>query len=214
MGAMTEAAAVAGASPSIGSERILAGKYLTFKLGLEVCALDIRKVKAVFKMLDVTRTSYGLDSVLGVINLPGNEILVVDLRLKLAKSAKETGDQTCVLAVQIVDAGVHATVGMIIDEILGTVDIADAQQGVTLLDIDKLFSTFDLTVLQRIRKCGASGLSERQAPDAARIIKQSEDEMLGRVVSQLHAAVQPRRAVGGVQNMPVALSTNVDKETD
>lgn len=195
---------------------VVAGKCLTFKLCVDVYGLDIRKVQAIFKMMDVTRMSSAPDFVLGVINLPGKVIPVVDLRVKFAMNAKEAPDQACVLVVQIAQAGVHVTVGLIIDEISEVVDMADAsvamvpgaagrrdcivgvakvaQQAVMLLDVDKLFSGSELAVLPRVGKHEASEPGSRQIAETATISKPGEDAGSMRIVNHLHAAVQPKKA--------------------
>ena len=57
-------------------------QYLTFKLGDEVFALDIGKVREVLDFTTVTKVPQTPDFMRGVINLRGNVVPVVDMRLK------------------------------------------------------------------------------------------------------------------------------------
>ena len=78
----------------------LAGKYLTFKLGVEEYGLEILKVQEIIKMMDITKVPRTPGFVRGVINLRGKVIPVVDLRLKFGMEPMPTTDKTCVIVVQ------------------------------------------------------------------------------------------------------------------
>jgi len=78
-----------------------AGQYLTFKLGDEVFALDISKVREVLDFTTVTRVPQTPDFMLGVINLRGSVVPVVDMRLKFGMSATEATVNTCIIIVEI-----------------------------------------------------------------------------------------------------------------
>ena len=59
-------------------------QYLTFKLEDEVFALDIGKVREVLDFTSVAKVPQTPDFMLGVINLRGTVVPVVDMRLKFA----------------------------------------------------------------------------------------------------------------------------------
>jgi len=56
-------------------------QYLTFKLSEEVYALDVAKVREVLDFTTVTKIPRTPEFMRGVINLRGNVVPVVDLRL-------------------------------------------------------------------------------------------------------------------------------------
>jgi chemotaxis signal transduction protein len=62
-----------------------ARQYLTFKLGEEMFALDIAKVREVLDVTAVTKVPLTPDFMRGVINLRGSVIPVVDLRVKFGR---------------------------------------------------------------------------------------------------------------------------------
>ncbi len=62
---------------------------LTFKLGDEIFALDIGKVREVLDFTSATKVPRTPDFMRGVINLRGSVVPVVDLRLKFGMSATE-----------------------------------------------------------------------------------------------------------------------------
>jgi len=68
-------------------EQMEATQYLTFKLRDEVFALDIGKVREVLDFIGVTKVPQTPDFMRGVINLRGNVVPVVDMRLKFGMTA-------------------------------------------------------------------------------------------------------------------------------
>lgn len=148
-----------------------AGKYLTFKLGVEEFGLEILKVQEIIKMMDITRVPRTPDFVRGVINLRGKVIPVVDLRLKFSMEARETTEKTCVIVVQVAHASGSVTMGTIVDEVSEVLDIVGEQiepapefgstvdtafilgmgkvgkRVVMLLDVDKVLSSGELAAV-------------------------------------------------------------------
>ncbi len=76
-------------------------QYLTFKLEDEVFALDISKVREVLDFTVVAKVPQTPDFMLGVINLRGRVVPVVDMRLKFGMSATEATVNTCIIIVEI-----------------------------------------------------------------------------------------------------------------
>ena len=154
-----------------------AGKYLTFKLGVEEYGLEILKVQEIIKMMDITRVPRTPAFVRGVINLRGKVIPVVDLRLKFCMESRENTDKTCVIVVQVAQA--HAatgsvTMGTLVDEVSEVLDINSeqiepspefgtsvntdfilgmgkvAKKVIMLLDIDKVLSSGELADVAKV----------------------------------------------------------------
>jgi len=76
-------------------------QYLTFKLGDEVFALDITKVREVLDFTTVTKVPRTPDFMRGVINLRGSVVPVVDLRLKFGMTKTESTVNTCVIITEV-----------------------------------------------------------------------------------------------------------------
>ena len=66
-----------------------ATQYLTFKLEDEVFALGISQVREVLDFTRITRIPEMPEFMLGVINLRGSVVPVVDMRLKFGMSRSE-----------------------------------------------------------------------------------------------------------------------------
>lgn len=77
------------------------GQYLTFTLGDEVFALEISKVREVVDYTTITRVPRMPAYLCGVINLRGNVVSVIDLRLKLGMCATIKTENTCIVITEI-----------------------------------------------------------------------------------------------------------------
>src|SRR5579864_8601117 len=117
-------------------------QYLTFKLGDEVYALDVAKVREVLDFTVVTKIPRTPEFLRGVINLRGNVVPVVDLRLGFGLSKTESTVNTCII---VVEPAPRIGTGIKTDFIQG-MGKRDAQF-IMILDIDKVFSAEDLALL-------------------------------------------------------------------
>ena len=101
-----------------------AGKYMTFKLAAEEYGLEILKVREIIRLMEITRVPRTRDYMRGVINLRGRVIPVVDLRLKFEMERVEATDQTVIIVVQYAAAGREITMGILVDEVVEVLNIA------------------------------------------------------------------------------------------
>jgi len=87
-------------------------RYLSFQLGEEMYALPLLQVKEVVDLPDVTFVPQAPPFFLGIINLRGQVISVVDLRLKLGMSKKASSGATAVIC----DFG-NRVMGLVVDSV-------------------------------------------------------------------------------------------------
>jgi purine-binding chemotaxis protein CheW len=116
----------------------------------------------------------------GVINLRGSVVPVLDLRLKFGMSATEKTVNTCVIVVEMVVDGEVMVLGVLADSVQEVIDLEPAQIepapriGITIntefilgmgkhnelfimiLDIDKVFSEGEKTVIRSVEGEAAS----------------------------------------------------------
>jgi purine-binding chemotaxis protein CheW len=147
-------------------------QYLTFKLAEEVYALDIAKVREVLDFTTATRVPGTPDFMRGVINLRGNVVPVVDLRLKFGMNATEKTVSTCVIIVEVNVDGEPVVLGALADSVQEVLDLDNGQIApapkigtklrtdfirgmgkqqdhfIIILDLDKVFSLEELTMVQ------------------------------------------------------------------
>ncbi|MBN1127042.1 MAG: purine-binding chemotaxis protein CheW [Sedimentisphaerales bacterium] len=103
------------------------GKYLTFALGHEEFGLEILKVREIIGYIEVTSVPQTPGYVKGVINLRGQVIPVVDLRLKFRMPEAEITDETCIIVVEIAQDDKAFNTGIVVDRVSEVLDIATEQ---------------------------------------------------------------------------------------
>jgi purine-binding chemotaxis protein CheW len=147
-------------------------QYLTFKLGEEVFALDVGKIKEILEYTTVTKVPQTPEFMRGVINLRGSVVPVIDLRLKFGMTATEQSINTCIIVAEVEMDGETILLGALADSVqevndmepeqieaaphIGTRLNTDFIKGmgkkdntfVMILDIDKVFSSGDLADIQ------------------------------------------------------------------
>jgi purine-binding chemotaxis protein CheW len=99
-------------------------QVLTFSLGSEVYGVDILRVKEIRGWSPATRIPHAPPCVLGVLNLRGAIMPVVDLRVRFALPAAEFTPLTVIIVLSIRTAHGHRECGVVVDEVRDVVDIA------------------------------------------------------------------------------------------
>ncbi|MGB2690775.1 MAG: chemotaxis protein CheW [Desulfobacterales bacterium] len=66
----------------------------TFYVGEALCGMDILKVQEINKLIEMTRVPQAPEYVLGILNLRGEIITIVDLGKKLSLKSTEMSDKT------------------------------------------------------------------------------------------------------------------------
>jgi purine-binding chemotaxis protein CheW len=147
-------------------------QYLTFKLGEEVYATDVAKVREVLDFTTITKIPRTPDFMSGVINLRGNVVPVVDLRLCFEMSKTEKTVNTCVVVVEMLMDGEATVIGALADSVEEVIDLEPDQiqpapkigtqirtdfikgmgkrdaQFIMILDIDRIFSAEELSAVR------------------------------------------------------------------
>jgi purine-binding chemotaxis protein CheW len=103
------------------------GKYLTFMLGREEYGLPVLRVREIIKVMDITHVPQVAAHVLGVINLRGRVIPVIDLRLKFGLPPQEHTERTCIIVAEV-DLG-QATVmmGVVVDSVSEVMNVSASE---------------------------------------------------------------------------------------
>ena len=147
-------------------------QYLTFKLGDEIFALDVAKVREILDFTTVTKVPQTPDFMRGVINLRGSVVPVVDMRLKFGMSSTERTVNTCIVVVEVDLDGETIILGALADSVQEVIDLEPDQiepapkigtklrtdfirgmgkndsRFIMILDIDKVFSLDELSTVQ------------------------------------------------------------------
>jgi len=98
-------------------------QVLTFALDGEVYAVDILCLKEIRGWSPVTRIPQSPVHVLGVLNLRGAVVPVVDLRLRFGLQALEFNAVTVVIVLSLRTGGGVRECGIVVDKVLDVVDV-------------------------------------------------------------------------------------------
>ncbi len=143
-------------------------QYLGFSLAEELYAIELLRIREIIEHLPITRVPGMPPPVLGVINLRGRVVPVVDLAVKLGLGPRPLTRWTCFIIVDAQQDGERVPLGLLVDSVsevldLGAGDIqpppafgtrlgADCLRGVgrqqerflLLLDLDRLLAPEEL----------------------------------------------------------------------
>lgn len=145
--------------------------YLSFRLGKETFASNVSKVLNIVEMPTITEVPQAPDYMMGVMNLRGVVLPVIDTRIKFGMSATKVNTNTCVLVLEIsIDDG-KVKIGALVDSVEEVMEIEDkeinpspsigtkyntefihgmVQQNesfIMILNMDKVFTTHELIEL-------------------------------------------------------------------
>jgi purine-binding chemotaxis protein CheW len=119
---MSEAEQVQKVEPPVqGAEND--GKYLTFQLAEEGYGIGILKVREIIGMLPVTPVPQTPMFLKGVINLRGQVIPVVDLRLKFGLQEEEYTERTSIIVVEVKGLSANIPIGIVVDTVSEVISI-------------------------------------------------------------------------------------------
>ena len=100
-------------------------RYLSFVLHDEEYCIEILKIKEIMGMTDITSIPQAPDFIKGVINLRGQIIPIIDLRLKFEMSYKDYTDRTCIVVVELNYEGEITLMGIVVDSIQEVINIPE-----------------------------------------------------------------------------------------
>jgi purine-binding chemotaxis protein CheW len=159
-------------------------QYLTFMLGEEIYALDISQVREVLDYTTITKVPQTPDFMRGVINLRGHVVPVVDLRLKFGMSETVQTVNACIIIVELMMQGEETLIGALADSVREVLDLDPEhiepapkigtqlnteflkgmgkrdEHFIMILDIDKVFSEDEMSVVKDAGVAGGAGGGE------------------------------------------------------
>jgi purine-binding chemotaxis protein CheW len=152
----------------------LSNQFLTFALGDDIFAVDVLAAREILDYSDVTRVPQTPEYMLGVINLRGNVVPVIDMRLKFGMVDIEKTRDSCVIVMEVDVDGNRVVVGALADSVSEVLDLLPSQiepaprigtrlntefikgmgnlgeKFVIILDINKVFSSDELAIVQAV----------------------------------------------------------------
>ena len=149
-------------------------QYVTFSLDEELFGVEVSRTREILSLTPITRVPQTPDYLLGVINLRGQVVPVVDMRLKLGLPAGKETEDTCIIVIEVQVDGETLTIGALADAVREVLEIRADQiepppklgtrlktefirgmgkiddQFTILLNIDRIFCSNDLVMVQEV----------------------------------------------------------------
>ena len=146
--------------------------YLTFELGGELFSISVFKVIEIIEFPEVTKVPNSPEYLLGVVNLRGNVIPLVDTRHKFAMENIQDKSMQSVIIMELTIEGEQMLVGGVVDKVLDVIELTNEQikpspslgskykpefilgmgefdeNFYMMIDIDKVFSTDEIIILK------------------------------------------------------------------
>jgi purine-binding chemotaxis protein CheW len=146
--------------------------YLTFKLGKETFASNVSNVLNILEMPQITEVPQTPEYMVGVMNLRGAVLPVIDTRVKFGMGATQISTNTCVLVLEINSDAKKIRIGAIVDAVDEVLEINEqdinpsptigtkyntefiqgmVQQGesfIMILNMDTVFTTHEIISLK------------------------------------------------------------------
>lgn len=166
-------------------------QYVTFSLCDELFGVEVSRAREILSMTPVTKVPQTPDYLLGVINLRGQVVPVVDMRLKLGLPVGEETEDTCIIVIEVQVDGEVLVVGALADAVREVLEISENQieppprlgtklntefingmgkineQFMILLNIDRVFSGEELVLVQDATQSGSTETeSEKDVAEA------------------------------------------------
>jgi len=166
-------------------------KFVTFKLDEEIYALAISQVREVLDFTTVTKVPQTPEFVRGVINLRGGVVPVVDLKSKFGLKKTEKAVDTRIVIAEILVDTETTILGMLADSVREVIELEPGQispapkigtrlktdfirgmgkvedEFIIILDIDRVFSGDELSVVQELDRGAGPGLAAEASPAPA-----------------------------------------------
>ncbi len=98
-------------------------QYMTFKCADEIYGISIKYVNEIIGLSQITKIPETQDYLIGLINLRGKIIPVIDVRIRFGKEPLEYNDRTCVIVIDVKST----VIGLIVDGIDEVVAFAEKE---------------------------------------------------------------------------------------
>ncbi|HHJ16468.1 MAG TPA: chemotaxis protein CheW [Gammaproteobacteria bacterium] len=98
-------------------------QWVTFRLADETYGINVMQVQEVLRVSEIAPVPGAPHYVLGIINLRGNVVTVVDTRIRLGLRTSEVTDSTRIVIIE----GAKHVVGILVDCVAEVVDLAASE---------------------------------------------------------------------------------------
>ncbi|MGD9993608.1 MAG: chemotaxis protein CheW [Salinivirgaceae bacterium] len=148
--------------------------FLSFQLGKEFFAVNVAKVLTILELKPITKVPNAPEFMRGVINLRGNVLPVIDMRIKFGMPPTEFTTNTCIIVLNVTIDEENVQLGILVDAVDEVLEIKEHEieespsigtkykvefiQGmyklevgfIMLLNIDLIFNTQELLIAKEV----------------------------------------------------------------
>ncbi|WP_218564293.1 chemotaxis protein CheW [Anaerobiospirillum thomasii] len=97
-------------------------RWVTFQLDKEIYGVNVMQVREVLRYSDIAPVPGAPSYVLGIINLRGNVVTVIDTRMRFGLPAAEVSDNTRIMIIE----SEKQVIGILVDSVAEVVDLNTA----------------------------------------------------------------------------------------
>jgi purine-binding chemotaxis protein CheW len=97
--------------------------YLTFKIGEEIYAANVKNVVNIVELSKITKVPCSPEYMLGIVNLRGMVLPVVDARIKFGLKQTDYTVNTCILVLDVIVNNKSVLVGALVDAVKEVIEI-------------------------------------------------------------------------------------------
>lgn len=145
------------------------GKYLTFSLGAETFALEIKYATEIIRIQTIAHIPEMPGFIKGIINLRGKIIPVIDVRMRFKIEPQHYTDRTCIIIVTVIE---H-TIGFIVDRVLEVIYISEEEIVPPPLELTSYHARY-------IKAIGKVGQDVKLILDCEKVLKETKADLEGR----------------------------------
>ena len=98
-------------------------QYLTFTLGEETFAVGTRNVREIIEYGRLTPVPLMPQSILGVINLRGGVVPIMDLRQRFGQGATQVSRRSCIVILEVQRDGIDQVIGIVVEAVNAVLEI-------------------------------------------------------------------------------------------
>ncbi|MBK8973630.1 MAG: chemotaxis protein CheW [Hahellaceae bacterium] len=98
-------------------------QYVTFKLDEETYGINVMQIQEVLRYTEIAPVPGAPDYVLGIINLRGNVVTVIDTRKRFGLSESEVSDHTRIVVIEVD----NQVVGILVDSVAEVVYLRQSE---------------------------------------------------------------------------------------
>lgn len=101
--------------------------YLTFQLGDELFAVHVSKLLNILELIPITKVPKSQEFLLGVINLKGSVLGVIDIKMKFDFPVTDYTKETCILVLQVLIGEDLTEVAAIVDSVNDVIEVDEKE---------------------------------------------------------------------------------------